>query len=649
MRGLLLITVFTVACYPAVAFAESDTIVVTADRVPTPIKKLPASTTIIDRKTIETRGYVTLVDALASVPGLRVVQSGGAGSVASVFIRGSNSNQVLVLRDGVPVNDPGDPGGLFNFGVDTLGDVERIEIVRGPMSSVYGSGAIGGVINLISRQSRDGLHGGTTLAAGLPRALRAEGDLSGRFGIWDFSASGESNSDRGSDQTPHRETAVYTGKPDGFRNAAGQVELGVTPISGTRFSLQLRGREAKYGYDTYQFDGGNATGEDNSLFGRVGVASKLADGKVDTNLFVSRLQTDRRYNVTLNAADPNQSAEDDRYGGRRNDLSSTTIWHAGDIGPLVNSSATFGYEHINDQSRTTIDSTSPYSPYLSRAVAHSDSDALSLGLATTVLQRLTTTAQLRQDWTTLAGATTTWRAGVVLGLPEIASRVRVSYGTGFRAPALFDRYGVDSYGYVGNPYLKPERSEGGDIGIEHDIAIGTKPDAAHISATYFNNRTRDLISFVYSPINTSVNIGSARAEGVETELMLPLAPGMSFDFTYTFTDAQNLHTHSALLRRPRHMGSAALELSPIPSVTIAPILRYVGAFDDYLSDSTGTSAYSPGKSPEGVVLDMTVTWKFQPGASVFVAAKNLGNTAFEPVNGYQMPGISFLAGVRAGF
>ncbi len=141
------------------AFADdtppSREIVVTATRVPTPVLDIPAGVSVIDRQTIEQRGYTTLAEALSAVPGMRVSQSGGPGGNASVFVRGTNSNHVLVLRDGMPLNDASDSSGAFNFGVDTLADVERIEVIRGPMAALYGSGAIGGVINLISRQGHE--------------------------------------------------------------------------------------------------------------------------------------------------------------------------------------------------------------------------------------------------------------------------------------------------------------------------------------------------------------------------------------------------------------------------------------------------------------------------------------------------------------
>ncbi len=277
MRPLLLASLLAV---PAASLAQTPSptppptlpeTVVTATRIPTLIESIPAGVTVIDRATIETRGYTTLPETLEAVPGLRVVQSGGLGGNASVFIRGTNSDHVLVLRDGVPINDPSDPGGLFNFGVDTLADIERIEIVRGPMSSLYGSGAIGGVINLITRRASPRTAAASrTAASRSPPACRARcserASLSGRTGAFDYSLDAEGRSDQGSDTTPRRES-VYTGARNGYRTDLGSLELGYTPADGTRLSFLLRGRHSVFGLDELGFpayDAADYTGRDDS-------------------------------------------------------------------------------------------------------------------------------------------------------------------------------------------------------------------------------------------------------------------------------------------------------------------------------------------------------------------------------------------------
>ncbi len=647
------------AATPCAALAQAnpdspENIVVTATRVPSAVVNLPAGVSVIDRKTIEERGYVSLVDALSAVPGLRVVQSGGPGSQTSVFIRGTNSNHVLVLRDGVPINDPGDPGGAFNFGVDTLADVERIEVVRGPMSSLYGTGAIGGVINLITRHGAGAPHGHVTLAAGAPRAGLAQADIAGGYNIWDYAANLQGLSERGFDQTPSREKSVYTGEVDGDRSKLAQVELGATPFADTRFSVLLRARDAKYGYDEVgglAYDGGNATGYDASLFGRLGVTSKLLNGAWDTSLYLTRVQDDRRYTVTLDGSDPNQGVSDNRYHGRRTDAQWNNTVHLPDYGVLASNSVTFGYEHQSDQSDSTINMVSGGYPDRSSVHAHDDTDSGFLGAQTTLLKRLALTGQLREDATTIAGDAFTWRVGGVVDVPEILSHLKASYGTSFRAPALYDRYGIDSFGYVGNPNLRPERAQGWEAGVVTDLPIAAQRNAS-IGVAYFNNRIHDLIETVYAAdflSSSPVNIDSARTEGVETTLTLRASPWVQADLTYTYTDARDLGTHALLLRRPQNQASGNLRIVPLPGVVIAPELLYTGRFQDYPTDDAGVPGYTVGRSPSGLVFNLNATWQATSAVQLFAWGKNLGNSHFEPVNGYQTPGASFLAGARFGF
>lgn len=626
---------------------DPEQVLVTATRTPTAAADIAAGVTIIDRATIEQRGYTDLVQALSAVPGLRIAQSGGPGSVASVFIRGTNSNQVLVLRDGVPVNDPGDPGGLFNFGVDTLNDVERIEIVRGPMSSLYGSGAIGGVINLITSHRAGAVHGELTLAGGTNTTGLARGSADGSTGIWDFAGTAEGFSTRGFDQTPPRE-AVYTGEADGDREKLGTIEVGVTPIAGTRISLGLRGRDSKYGYDeqgAVTYDGGNATGYDATYSGRVGVVSHLLHDAWTTSLLLSRVQDDRHYTVTADPLDPNGDTEDDHYHGRRTDAEWNNTLALPDFSVADAATLTAGYGHINDTADTHIDSVSFGSPYFSLTRAHQDTDAGYAGGQARLWRALTLNAQAREDATSDAGDAFTWRAGGVLDVVWASSRLKASYGTGFRAPALFDRYGTDSFGYRGNPNLRPERSQGWEAGIETDAQLPAKLGTATVSLTYFNNRIRNLIELAFSPVYTSVNIASARSQGLEAGVTWRLQPWLETALAYTYTDARDLGTGAALLRRPRNQGSANLRITPLPRVTISPELLYTGPFTDFLTDDSG-AGIGDGLSPSGLIFNLNVSWELTSRVKLFAWGKNLSNSRFEPVSGYITQGPSGLFGIE---
>ncbi len=630
--------------------AFADDIVVTATRIPTPVEDIPAGVTVIDRQTIEQRDYTTLTDALAAVPGVHVSQSGGPGGNASVFVRGTDSNQVLVLRDGMPINDAADASGAFNFGVDTLADVERIEVIRGPMASLYGSGAIGGVINLISRQGHEpGLHITTDLDSGYPAQVQGNVVASGVDGTIDYAAIFQGEAQRGYDTIPQR-MSIYRGVADPFRTAIATLNLGYTPVEGTRLSLFLRARRAAFGFNNLgspTFDDANATGQDDQVLGRIGVSSKLFGGTYETNAFIGRLQQDRRYSEDLNLADPNLQTDDSRYHSYRTDLQWNNTVHLDDLGHvpgLAGSDLTFGYEHTADNVKVRVDSSFLGSPFMQNAKAYMRDDAVHAGLQTTVLQRVTVTGQVRQDWVA-ANAPFTWRLGAVLDAPEIATKLKAAYGTAFRAPSLFDRYGVDSFGYIGNPNLKPESAQGWEAGFVTTLPAFGRRDALSFGATYFNEQVQNLIVATFVPVDTAVNIGSAHLQGVETELTFRPARWLTVQAQWTFTDAQNADTGSQLLRRPQNTASVNAAITPMPGLTIAPELLYTGAFKDFLIDNNGFST-DVGTSQQGLIVNLTVTYDVAPNMQLYGTARNLFYSRFEPVNGYQAPGPVALVGIR---
>ncbi|MDR3538948.1 MAG: TonB-dependent receptor [Acetobacteraceae bacterium] len=648
----------TTFCVPALA-AEPDAtapgtmlpdVVVTATRVPTPVEDIPAGVSIIDRKTIETNDYETLSQALSAIPGVHVSPAGGPGGQASVFIRGTDSNHVLVLRDGMPLNDASDSSGAFNFGVDTLADVERIEVIRGPMAALYGSGAIGGVINLISRRGTEqGVHITGDLAGGYPAAIRGSVLASGVEGPIDFALSAESQSQRGADSVPQR-MSIYTGTPEGFRDRVATLNLGYTPVDGTRLSLFLRARQSLFGFNELgypTYDTANSSGEADSLMGRVGVTSKLFNGSYETGLFVGRLQDDRHYNEPLDPNDPNQAQVDDRYHTYRTDVQWNNTVHLNDFfqsSVLSASALTFGYEHIDDTAKIRVSNAYFGVPFAEGANASMTTDAAYTGLQTTLWQRLTLTGQLRQDWVG-PNAPTTWRIGAVYDASELDTHFKLAYGTAFRAPSLFDRFGVDSYGYVGNPNLKPERAQGWEAGFTTALPARGIPDFVSFGATYFNQQIEDLITTVFTPIDTAINIGSAHIQGVETEVMLRPVRWATLRASWTFTDAVNADTNSALLRRPQNAATLNATITPLPGLSIAPELIYTGAFQDYLYDNN-SYGIGYGATQHGLIANLTVTYDVTPRVQLYANGRNLFDSHFEPVNGYQTPGPTALAGVR---
>jgi vitamin B12 transporter len=395
------------------------------------------------------------------------------------------------------------------------------------------------------------------------------------------------------------------------------------------------------------FDDDNAKGRDGSMIGRVGVHSALFGGTYETGVFIGGVDDDRRYTETLNPLDPNLASEDDRYHSARADVQWNNTVHLDDLLHLAALSATdltFGYEYIEDWAKTEVNEFTDGYPYLQNTTAHMTTNAGYAGLQTTLWQRLTVTGQIRQD-SVLNDTPFTWRLGTVLNVPELATHFKVVYGTAFRAPSLFDRYGVDSFGYVGNPDLKPESAQGWEAGFTTDIAALGRRDFASFGATYFNEQVRNLIETQFSPIYTSVNIGSAHMQGVETELTLRPATWLNLTASYTYTYAIDADTGERLLRRPQNVASFDATLRPLPQLTIAPELLFTGAFQDFLTNDAGFST-TTGTSGQGLIANLTVTYALTANLAVYAHANNIFDSRFEPVNGYQTPGPSVWVGVR---
>lgn len=628
--------------------------VVTATRVPTLVERIPAGVTVIDRATIEARGYTTLVEALSAVPGMRLVPSGGLGGNASAFTRGTNSNHTLVLRDGIPLNDPADPGGLFNFGVDTLGDVERIEVVRGPMSGLYGSGAIGGVVNLISRKPRGPAQGYASIAGGLPAAVQGAAGFSGRTGRFDYNLQAEARAERGFNNTPRR-MRVNTGERDGYEGALGALELGVAPTETTRVFVGLRARSARFGLDDTgfpAFDSRRYVGRDQNVQTRLGASGLFLDGAWETSVVLAHTRSFRHYTQRLEAADPSQAASDNRFRGERTVLQWSNTVRLPDAGPASASALRFGAEHIQDAARTSLDIASGgFLPFRSAVRAAATSTAGHAGGQTTLFGRLTLTADVRQQEARYGGSATTWRTGAVLAVPEAWSRAKLAYGTGFKAPSLFDLFGQDNFGYRGNPGLRPERSEGWEAGLAFDIPGAGRRDLATLEVTYFDNRIRDLINTVFNPsftASTTQNVARARSQGVEASLTLRPAPWAEAVLSYTYTEARDQRSRARLLRRPQNQGSASLRLTPLPGLVIAPELTWSGPFRDFLIDDDGFPV-GLGRAKPGLVANLSASYAMTETTTLFLDGRNLGGSRFEAANGFQMPGARVLVGVRSRF
>jgi len=627
--------------------AIPDTIV-TGTRVPTPQERVPAATTVITRQEIEERGYISLAEALNEVPGMRLAPTGGFGSQVSAFVRGTSSRSVLVLMDGVPVNDPSEPNGAYNFGQDLLFDVERIEVLRGPASSLYGSAAVGGVINIVTRRATEEKPFTTygEFAGGTQNTLRGGLGATGKIGQVDYLFSGYSLSTAGFNQMAPRFN-MNIPERDGVNAAQSTGRLGWQPNETTRVEGLFRWRDNRFGLDNVPTDDPFYSGQDIRYFGQIRGETALLDGAWTTGLRLGAVQDKRSY-TDLASQYNFDTGSNSSYRGQRTTADWGNTVRLPDFSALREGTVAFGVSHAYE----TAYSVAGTPGFQAMVNANQHTTAGWSALQYQAFERLDLTAGLRHDSVTGAEGATTWRSGAVLALPEIASRLRAAVGTSFAAPALFQRYGVIPGFFVGNPGLKPETATSWEIGAETDLRLFGRAAFLTPSFTFFQSWVRDLISYAYSPtagISSLVNVDRANIHGAELGVTLRPSARLQTTIAWTITEAFDSATGLRLPRRPETMISLTGRWQALEKVVVAPTVLFTGrspeaAYASYAND--GTAYPYPRYNLAGAVVNVGITWQAMPQASLVLDARNLLNSKWEPVNGFVIPGPSVVIGTR---
>jgi vitamin B12 transporter len=626
LKSLLLSGAALALAAPAFAqVPDSETVLVSATRVPTPAVQIASSVTLIDAAEIEARQERSLPDILRDVPGLSLVQTGGAGGQTSVFMRGTNSNHTKVLLDGIDIADPSTANGAADISKFLSGDIAKVEVLRGPQGALYGSDAIGGVIDIVTRSGE----GPLALNAG------AEGGSFDTFNQW-ASASG-------SDGGLHYAASVQHG------------HAGATPV--TPLDLLPRGQSrnddfydnvtatAKLGLDvTPNFDLGLVTRYTDSLGKITGDAFSLVtftsfpsptQTRIETLQYQSRgtahlVLWDGRFDQTLGLAyghsilatrDPNNG--DGRQIGDRVKLD----WQ-GNVKILDGQIVVLDAETARDALHPGLSFGSP-----SKLSTGITTNAGFAELQSDFGDGLYSSASVRYDDNSRFGNKTTWRVAPawVIG----GTKLRASAGTGFKAPALQQLYGT----FGGNVNLKPETSFGYDAGVEQSLLDG----ALTGGMTWFRNDVRNLIVSGPAPSFKLINVGQARTDGVESFVNWKVDAALNLRADYTYTDALNGVTHLALLRRPRHKASIAADWQVLPQLSLNATLLYVGPQIDGNRDFSIPRL----KMPDYAVLNLAANWRLDDNFTLFGRIENATDTNYQSPDGFLRPAIGAFAGIKA--
>lgn len=620
------------AAAPAVATtAETPAaiIVVTANRTPQPLNHVGQSISVVDRPELDRRQSQTVSDVLRTLPGVTIARNGSLGGVTSVFIRGAESDQTVALIDGVKLNDPSTVGGGFNFGNLLVGNIERIEVLRGAQSVLWGSQAIGGVVNMVTRPPTEDLRVNVRGEAGWRNSANLVANVSGKFGPLSASVGGGwLRSDGISNFSERRGGRERDGYENFGANANFNLALG-DDVSIDARGWYSRGRFNADGFAPPSCSFGDVNEENitREIVAYTGLNAALLEGRWKNRLGFAYTDTDRR-NTALDGA-PFVTFD----GQGRNER----LEYQGVVDVASGWQATFGAEQ--EISRYTTASFGG-APTTARARIQS---VYAQGVASPV-DGLTLTAGLRHDDHNRFGGATTFGASGVYVLSATGTTLRASHSEGFKAPSLFQLFSN-----FGNQQLKPERSTGWDAGVTQSLADGR----LEISATWFRRVSSDLIIFIGCPTQTGIcvnrpfgtydNVARARAQGLELALTMRPTDALTLQVTHGTVDARNTTAGNAnqnrrLARRPEMSTSLLVDYRWGFGLTTGATVTNIGRSFENAANTVVLPGYT--------LVDLRASLPIGRRLELTARIENLFNAVYETALNFGQPGRAAYAGLR---
>jgi vitamin B12 transporter len=596
----------TFALFIHSSFADSTTdIVITADRRATPIEEVGSSITVLNGETLEESSESSVLEVLRRVPGLVITQAGGPGRQASIILRGADSDQTLVLLDGVRVNDSNVGG--FDLSDLKLENIERIEIIRGPQSVLYGSQAIGGVINIISKEANDGF------------SARAQ-VRGGSYGTQDylFSSSYGEEAIRSSTSISVLKSDGYSaanrsrGNPeaDSYENVSVSNRTSLKVLGNGEATATVRYQRGETEIDGFDFAVG-AVDDLNASQERELITSSFKLRKPINNWLVPSLElgvTDEN----LEGRDPDTEFNNFNIDSS---LYNATIKSELDLFPSHELLVGYTYERQEGENSGNFDESRDINSVFFQD-RYSWRNLLYLGGG----------ARLESD--SEFGEEITFRATAAFLLSQVGARLHSSVGTGFKAPSFNELY----FPGFGNPDLNPETSIGFDIGLEKEFSTLNST----LDVTFYYNDFEDLIGFD-STTFTAVNVAKAKAYGLETSFEAIISEALKFAFQHTYTKSEDKNTGKLLPRRPRHRANFNIFYQIIEGWDVA--VDFLVVHSRIESDGQDMDDYER--------LDLSSRYKLNKHFRLFVSLDNVFDVDYEEVVGFGSTRFAAYAGVEA--
>ena len=623
----------------AAADADAGTIIVTATRVATPVDQVPASVTVLDKAAIDRAQDIGVSELLLRTPGVTLSRNGGYGTATSLRIRGAETDQTVVVIDGVKLNDPSSPGGGYNFANLLVGDASRIEVLRGPQSTLWGSQAIGGVVNIVTALPEKPLEASFDVEAGPRDTVSARAALGGTKGPLTWRIGGQSFTTDGISAI----ASAFGGKEaDGYtnRSVSGRVELAIT---GT-ISVDLRSYYASGRTDIDAATGDSPEyGLNREFVGYAGLNVALLDGRLRNRFGYGYTDTNRdNFNPTRARPQTFDSA------GRNERLE-----YQGSFAIARGWTALFGAENETSRFRSVSPPAALATPIPAPARGSAEITSFYGQLSGQPIYGLTLTGGVRNDDHSRFGSRTLFSAGGVWVLPT-HSVIRASYGEGFKAPTLFQLFSE-----FGNQALNPEQAHGWEAGAEQRFLDGK----LSIGATYFERKTTDQIIFNSCTATSTLplcfqpgttirrsgyyqNVSQAEAHGVEVQAAAQPFDRLTIDGNYGWTVSEDRSPGSAnfgkwLPRRPRDTANGSISYIWGFGLTTGAAIRWAGHSFDNASNAQRLDGYT--------LVDLRAEYAVSPHLRLFTRVENLFDADYMTAYRYGTPDRSVYAGFRGRF
>jgi vitamin B12 transporter len=628
---------------PAPPAPETPEVVVTADREPEPISRTGSSISVVKGETLATSNPGSLVDALRTVPGLDITESGGPGSTTNIRLRGANTGQTLVMIDGIRINDPTAASGDFDFAMFAPSAIERIEVLRGPQSALYGSDAMGGVVNIITKKGSGPAQFNVRTEAGSYGTAVTNGSVTGSQGPWSYAVTGGGQHSNGFSRFGYRIPALEAKygplENDGFDRVGGSARFGYDAGEGVRLEAGMLSSFTRSAYDQSTGTFPDTPSSANRLLQQV-----WARGSVDTfggilthSLNVFDTHIDRSFDdVTykINKLPVNTTSIISDFVGNSTGAEYQGNLKLGPLGSLIVGSRT-QHETANTYSTNLLPIPGPTIALLGKA---QDTNSVFTLWQLPIGERLNITLGGRVDDVVNVAQFETWRATAAYTITETGTKFHTSAGTGAKAPTLFQLYDPTN----GTPTLKPEQSFGYDAGIDQSLFGGR----VVASLTGFSNDFSNLINFVSAPcaigqgLGCYVNVARAETSGLEVGTTIDVLPGLvKFNAAYTYLHAIDLATGLVLARRPKNLARFTVTITPTDRWLIEPRVLTVSKRFSSAGQTSQVDAYTR--------VDLYTEYKLDKNWKVFARGENILNEHYQEVFNFGTTGPAAYAGFNA--